>query len=488
MRVLIAIGLLLLVGCTDDVSSNGATGPNGTTGPNGATNILPNGSPGDVDGDGVSDEDELANGTDPNNPDTDNDGINDGDELANGSDPTKADSDADGLLDSTEVIVGSSPSTPDAACGDDRYTARVEEKPVDIIFVIDNSGSMDDEIVGVQNNINANFAQIIETSGIDYRVIMISRHGRASSNDICVSSPLSGTNCSPVPDNPVNGPRFFHYDYGISSTDSLQRIFWTWDTPGPHGASPDGWRGWLREEAFKVFVEITDDGSVAELPGGIEPTAENFERLLFELEPQHFGRPGRRNYRFHSIVGLGANDPAADPWLPVQPVENSVCPDAVRPGIEYQRLSVATGGLRYPVCQWQSYDPIFEDIAKGIIDEARINCEIAFPEVPEGTAVDPNAIALQYVDPPGSLPRLITSANVNMCGDSNFYVEDGVIKLCPLLCQEVTATETGDLYVYVGCDDGEACVPTGAFESVCNDGIDNDCDGFIDRRDVECIQ
>ena len=41
----------------------------------------------DSDGDGLSDEEEDALGTDPNDPDTDNDGVNDGDEVTFGFDP-----------------------------------------------------------------------------------------------------------------------------------------------------------------------------------------------------------------------------------------------------------------------------------------------------------------------------------------------------------------------------------------------------------------
>ncbi|MEM1228970.1 MAG: Calx-beta domain-containing protein, partial [Pseudomonadota bacterium] len=48
---------------------------------------LVGGSATDTDGDGLSDAQEAALGTDPNNPDTDNGGVNDGDEVANGTDP-----------------------------------------------------------------------------------------------------------------------------------------------------------------------------------------------------------------------------------------------------------------------------------------------------------------------------------------------------------------------------------------------------------------
>ena len=57
----------------------------------------------DDDNDGVSDEDEAKNGTDPKNPDTDGDGLNDGDEITRGTDPNKADTDGDGVNDGDEV-------------------------------------------------------------------------------------------------------------------------------------------------------------------------------------------------------------------------------------------------------------------------------------------------------------------------------------------------------------------------------------------------
>jgi alpha-tubulin suppressor-like RCC1 family protein len=46
----------------------------------------------DSDGDGITDESELAAGTDPSNPDTDGDGMSDGAEVAAGSDPNNASS------------------------------------------------------------------------------------------------------------------------------------------------------------------------------------------------------------------------------------------------------------------------------------------------------------------------------------------------------------------------------------------------------------
>ncbi|MCB9727143.1 MAG: VCBS repeat-containing protein [Deltaproteobacteria bacterium] len=67
----------------------------------------------DSDGDGVSDADEAALGTDPFDADTDGDGVLDGDELTAGTDPLSADTDGDGLLDGEELTAGTDPLSAD---------------------------------------------------------------------------------------------------------------------------------------------------------------------------------------------------------------------------------------------------------------------------------------------------------------------------------------------------------------------------------------
>ncbi|MCP4172180.1 MAG: hypothetical protein GY758_15560, partial [Fuerstiella sp.] len=65
----------------------------------------------DADGDGLTTSQEIAAGTDPDNPDTDGDGTNDGDEVTAGTDPTDANSrpgyyaqDFDGFADGTTEL------------------------------------------------------------------------------------------------------------------------------------------------------------------------------------------------------------------------------------------------------------------------------------------------------------------------------------------------------------------------------------------------
>jgi hypothetical protein len=63
---------------------DGGLDPNDDTGDNGAA--------GDPDADGLTNADELANGTDPNDPDSDDDGYDDGEEIAHGTNPNDPDS------------------------------------------------------------------------------------------------------------------------------------------------------------------------------------------------------------------------------------------------------------------------------------------------------------------------------------------------------------------------------------------------------------
>jgi hypothetical protein len=69
--------------------------------------------PVDSDGDGLSDAEEIALGTNPQSADTDSDGLTDFDEVKiYGTDPKNPDTDGDGFLDGAEVKAGFNPKGP----------------------------------------------------------------------------------------------------------------------------------------------------------------------------------------------------------------------------------------------------------------------------------------------------------------------------------------------------------------------------------------
>lgn len=83
----------------------------------------------DRDHDGVTDANEVADGTNPNNPDSDGDGLNDGDEASYGTKPLVKDTDGDTYNDYVEIQAGTDPLDPDS-------------KPATTLYV-DKGGSCD---------------------------------------------------------------------------------------------------------------------------------------------------------------------------------------------------------------------------------------------------------------------------------------------------------------------------------------------------------
>lgn len=92
----------------------------------------------DTDKDGVTDEDENKDGTDPENPDTDNDGVNDGDEKTDSTNPLVPDTDNDGVNDGHEKADGTDPNKQDS--DDDGITDGEEKVNKTNPLVVDTDG------------------------------------------------------------------------------------------------------------------------------------------------------------------------------------------------------------------------------------------------------------------------------------------------------------------------------------------------------------
>lgn len=338
------------------------------------------------------------------------------------------------------------PFDRDAACGTVKAQATLTKAPVDVIFVVDNSGSMTLEITSVQNNINQNFAQIIQNSGIDYRIIMLSRHGSAAnSQSICINAPLAGNaSCNPVPAQPTNTNRFFQYSVEIGSTNSYGVITSTYNMKDEFNLAPNGWQAWLRPNAMKTFIEITDDNS--------QTSVAAFESALFALTPKMFGDANKRNYTFHSICGVKENTPATKPYAATDPVVAGTCSTAQNNSPIHQALSRLTGGLRYPVCETTSYDAVFQAVAQGVITGAQVSCDFDFPTAPQGKKYILETAQLEYTPGNGGAVKILNQvATANACAPNSFYIENNRVHLCGASCDEVTADSGAKIEFLLDC-------------------------------------
>ena len=338
------------------------------------------------------------------------------------------------------------PFDRDAACGMVKAQATLTKAPVDVIFVIDNSGSMSAEITAVQNNINNSFAKIIAASGIDYRIIMISRHGSATGNQsVCISAPLSGiANCTTPPAQPVNTANFFHYSVEIGSTNALTQLTATYNVKDEFNLAPNGWQAWLRPGAVKTFISITDDETTQ--------TAAASDTALLALTPKNFGTAAARNYVFHTIMGIVQKAVPTTAYQPTEATVNTACSTAQNAGPKWQDLAKLTKGLRYPVCQTANYDAVFNEVATGVIKGAKVSCDFNVPTAPPGKQFDLKTAQLQYTPGNGGAPRIFKQVtDAASCMPDSFYILNGRVNLCGDSCTTVQADDGATLEFLLDC-------------------------------------
>jgi|GEM_PF-1094598 len=352
---------------------------------------------------------------------------------------------------------------PGDQCAVAQAEATLTKEPVDIILVLDNSGSMAQELQAVEDNINVNFASILATSDVDYRVILLSRHRKdvraasgESSTSICVSSPLSGLATCPGPA-PVNAARFFHYNEKIESHDSLESILLFYNRADTRsGLTKVGYHEWLRVGAKKVFLELTDDDE-----GGPDDaqsyTVESFFAALVKLDPAQFGAdPAKPNIVWHSIIGLAEKPTPSDAYQPTEAVQPGKCTgnaDKISSaGPIYQEMSRRTGGLRFPLCQFGAYDVVFHRIAEDVVTKAQVACDFPLPEAPPKQTLELDKIAVSYGTAQG-LPAQLKQAKTSAdCQADAFYIENSRVYLCGEACDAVKATVGAAVQVLFTCE------------------------------------
>lgn len=251
--------------------------------------------------------------------------------------------------------------------------------PTDLILILDNSGSMEAETAAVER-VLLGWSQRLATLGLDYRLILLSRHrtrersdSSAARTSICIEQPLSGLASCPSAV-PVPGERFFHYSIKIDAADSFQQALAGFAAPDAARLAPEGWSGWLRGGALKAFIEISDADT--ELP------AAQFVTRLEALGPQLFAsRAGGSTpgFLFYSVVGLAEKAIPDEAYRPDEPIERTECRSADtspdNAGEQYQALSVLTGGLRLSLCRVDALGERLGRIADDVALQAR-RCEL----------------------------------------------------------------------------------------------------------------
>ena len=332
-------------------------------------------------------------------------------------DPLAADAGVSPDAEPAVTLDGGAPEDGGLVCA--RTSARAEAafRPVDILWVIDSSPSMDDEIAIIQDRLNAFTARIAD-SGLDYRVALVGAEQdlQTPGRDyfgICIPPPLSGAPGCPDTDSET----YRHVRAPVHSADGLDVLL----------ASMDQLRGFLRPEARLHVVMVSDDD----------------HRQPVTLEDLTGAGLGA-DLAFHSIVtlldyvgGCGVFD------------ENEACSCGDARGRRYIELTERTDGLVLDLCS-EDWDPLFDGLREQVEVGARIPCAFQIPELP-GAVVDPARVNVVFVAPDGTRTDLF---NVDDCAahPDGWRFDNPEAPTRVLLCPDACGAIEGDVEVEFGCE------------------------------------
>ena len=326
---------------------------------------------------------------------------------------------------STGPVTTVDPDTGDAStgeCAEITEMAMNKKQPADILFVIDNSGSMQIEAASVKSNMNQ-FSTKIINSGIDAHVVLISSIG--GDTGMCIAPPLGGGGC-PATDN--NLPTFLHINDSVGSNNPLQKLL---------DRHPD-WKDQMRPEASKHIVVVSDDDS--------DLGANAFDAAFKALDPSY------ADYFFHAIVSeIDINDFLAcfdDP---------ACCAFTAAAGDVYLDLINKTNGVYGNLCE-QNFTPVFDKLSTEVIQNAGLACEWVIPKPADEDVLDPEKVNVDFNDgmggvlPIGKVELPADCANVT---DGWYYDDPAMptkILVCPQTCAKIQLAPKASMTIKFGCE------------------------------------
>ncbi|MDH5676117.1 MAG: hypothetical protein OEZ06_28600 [Myxococcales bacterium] len=290
-------------------------------------------------------------------------------------------------------------------CSSVSQTAEVELGPADIVWVIDGSVSMLDEIAAVQMNI-ANFASDISSAGIDHHVVMV------ANTDIAMPTPLGGDSA--------------HYRWVLANVDSHNALQVLLDTYPQYA-------DFMRPDASLHFIVVTDDNAFTP---------------HMQFKSQMEGLAGKEFY-FHSIASEDAPGGCIGACgLPV------IC-GAFAPGFEYYALSDLTGGEKISICV-ADWSQVFGPLKQAVIASAPLPCDYPIPPPPSGETLDPALVNMEFTVQDATDAMVVPRAGDDgeCAANVAWFYDDPTtpteIRLCPAACE--LAKAGGTVEIAFGCE------------------------------------
>jgi hypothetical protein len=302
-------------------------------------------------------------------------------------------------------------------------TAKLERQPVDVIFAIDTSGSMAEEIGFVRAQMNM-FSKRVRESGIDIRVVMLASQGDTGSfgletEGVCIDAPLGSGTC-PVDSNP---PAYFHIAEPVMQRNILDSYVTFYPKYKEH----------LRLGSIKNLVAVSDD------------------------DAQRIGLAGDPHARVEKFLSdMAALDPSSQLWSSwrysaIYPFTE--CPSSFAVGVAHAELVKRTMGIGGDLCL-QDFAPVFDAIANQLVQLSGLSCDWEIPPPPTGETFDAAKTNVELSLDGAAQTLLKTSTD---CGarDAWHYDNDNTpthVVACPATCERIRAAKrNAEVRVLFGC-------------------------------------
>jgi hypothetical protein len=303
-------------------------------------------------------------------------------------------------------------------CASNEVEAERAPRGGNVVWVIDASGSMDEEAAQVQDNLNK-FVQSIVAAGLsDYRVVVITE-----SEFVDVPEPLASD---------TEHFRFIEEEVGSNDQHEILLNLYT------------RYADFLLKGAVTHFVVVTDDES--------DMSAQSF---VTQMTARH-----ESDFRVHAVASPpGEMAPAKPPTLfGDDDDDDNGCQGALgaaaAPGVQHWEAAKLTDGLTFSICS-ADWSALFTELAKEVSDSASVPCSLEVPVAPPGSRLDYQAVEVILTAPNAQKGTVLTpAANASGCADeAGWYYDDALkptsIVLCPTSCE--AAAQGGSLSLALGC-------------------------------------
>jgi hypothetical protein len=284
----------------------------------------------------------------------------------------------------------------DGGCGVVKAETQVEKGKVDVVWVIDDSGSMLPQVLPVGDNMGR-FMAGVRQSGGDISVVM-------------VTGPIIGTFLAGT----ISDTNYHWVPTPVQSWDSYEWAINAWGN----------YSQFLRPDAPLHFVFVTDDAS-------------NMAATDFLNRMQ---TTANKPFTVHAV----ATDGLAGPCLGAPSPQG---------GIEYFNAAQATGGERLKLCD--DWGAGFDRLQTSVTASLPLPCEYQIPAPPNGQLLDPSAVQVLYT-PSGapSASEFARASDASKCADNVAWHFDNEgapkqVVMCPKACDAVKAG--GAIQLGFGC-------------------------------------